>query len=148
MAARSEPREGLWILYDGACNFCKVCVALLLVWDRSHLLNPVAIQDAEGQAALGSIPAEDRLRSAHVVTPEGRVLSGADGAPTMFRRLPAGSPPAALITVAMPVARLGYRLLTLARPILGSILPARSCSWATEVINQRRRGMTLPTARL
>src|SRR5262245_35081158 len=120
MAASSNEDDVLWILYDGACSFCKVCVALLLVWDRSRRLNPVAIQDADGQAALSSIPAEDRLRSAHVVTSDRRVVSGADGAPIMFRRLPGGSPLAALLSMGMPVARLGYRLLTLARPTLGS----------------------------
>jgi predicted DCC family thiol-disulfide oxidoreductase YuxK len=148
MAASSRRADVLWILYDGACNFCKVCVALLLLWDRSNLLTPIAIQDAEGQAALSSIPTEDRLSSAHVVTSDRQVLSGADGAPTMLRRLPGGGPLAALFTVGMPVARLGYRLLTLIRPILGSILPARSCNWATEVIHERRCGTTLPTARL
>lgn len=143
-----KPAEQLRVLYDGACGFCRFCLALLLVWDRSKLLNPIAIQAPEGQRALESVEMEQRLRSAHVVTANGTVLSGANGAPPMFRRLPGGYPIAAVVAVAMPVSRLAYRLLTLARPTLGSILPARWCSWATDVIHERQRETTPPTARL
>jgi predicted DCC family thiol-disulfide oxidoreductase YuxK len=136
------------VLYDGACGFCKVCVALLLRWDRSRRLDPIAIQDPEGQRLLAPIPEAERLRSAHAITAGGEILSGAEGAPALLRQLPAGRPLAALLAIAMPLTKLAYRFVTAARPAIGSILPAAWCRWATGLIAERRRGTTLPTATL
>ncbi len=136
------------VLYDGACGFCKVCVAVVLRWDRSGRLDPIAIQDHEGQRLLAPIPAPERLDSAHLMTADGEILSGAEGAPALLRQLPAGRPLAALLAIAMPLTRIGYRLVTAARPAIGSILPAAWCKWATGLIAERRRGTTLPTATL
>ena len=136
------------IFYDGDCGFCKVCVALLLLWDRRQRLRPLPIQDPGAQQLLASVPEGERLLSAHVRTQRGEVLSGADGAPALLRQLP-GARPLALLTVAtMPLARLVYRLVTGARPAIGSILPAAWCNWATGLIAERRRGMTPPTETL
>lgn len=136
------------VFYDGECGFCKVCVTLLLLWDRSRRLRPLPIQDPEGQQLLASVPEGERLLSAHVRTEEGVVLSGADGAPALLRQLPGGRPLAALTSAVMPLTRLVYRLVTGARPAIGSILPATWCSWATGLIAERRRGTTPPTATL
>lgn len=136
------------VFYDGACGFCEVCVALLLRWNRGGHLDPIAIQNPEGQRLLAPVPAAERLDSAHVMTVDGEILSGAEGAPALLRQLPAGRPLAALLAIAMPLTRLAYRFVTAARPAIGSILPAAWCRWATGVIAERRRGTTLPTATL
>lgn len=136
------------VFYDAECGFCKVCVALLLQWDRRRRLYPMTIQEPEAQCLLASIPADERLLSAHVRTEGGAVLSGADGAPAVLGQLPGGRPLAALTTVAMPLARLVYRLVTAGRPAIGSIFPAAWCSWAAGRIAVRRRGTTAPTATL
>lgn len=136
------------VFYDGECGFCKLCVALLLQWDRRHRLYPMTIQEPEAQRLLASIPADERLLSAHVRTEGGAILSGADGAPAVLGQLPGGRPLAVLARIAMPLARLVYRLLTSARPAIGSILPPAWCSWAAGRIAVRRRGTTAPTATL
>jgi predicted DCC family thiol-disulfide oxidoreductase YuxK len=136
------------VFYDGACGFCKLCVALLLQWDGKHRLFPMTIQEPEAQRLLASIPAAERLSSAHVLTESGVILSGADGAPAVLSKLPGGRVPAALTTAAMPLARLAYRLVTSARPAIGSILPAAWCRWAAGRIAGRRRGTTPPTVAL
>jgi predicted DCC family thiol-disulfide oxidoreductase YuxK len=128
------------LFYDGACGFCKVCVALLLRWDRWRRLDPIAIQDPEGQRLLAPIPEAERLRSAHVMAANGEILSGAEGAPALLRQLPAGRPLAALLAIAMPLTRLVYRLVTAARPAIGWILPAAWRRWASGLIAERRRG--------
>jgi len=135
------------VFYDGECGFCKVCVALLLLWDRSHRLRPLPIQDPEAQRLLAPVPQAERLLSAHVRTADGAVLSGAEGAPALLGQLPGGRPLSALSAAVMPVTRLTYRLVTWARPAIGSILPAAWCSWATGFIAERR-GTTPPTAAL
>lgn len=136
------------VFYDGDCGFCKLCVALLLRWDRARRLYPMPIQDPEAQALLASIPEGERLLSAHLRTASGQVLSGADAAPALLRQLPAGRPLAALAAWTMPLVRLAYRLVTWARPAIGSILPAAWCKWAAGLIAARRRGTTPPTAAL
>ncbi len=136
------------VFYDGECGFCKVCVALLLRWDRARRLYPMPIQEPEAQRLLASVPEGERLLSAHVRTREGAILSGAAGAPALLRQLPGGRPLAALASITMPLARLVYRLVTSARPAIGSILPAAWCSRATGRIAERRRGTTPPTATL
>lgn len=136
------------VFYDGDCGFCAFCMALLLRWDRGRRLHPLTIQEPRAQLLLASVPAGERLLSAHVRTPEGRVLSGADAAPALLRQLPGGRPAAALIAAAMPLARLAYRLLTWARPAIGSALPAAWRNWAAGLIADRRRGTTPPTSAL
>jgi predicted DCC family thiol-disulfide oxidoreductase YuxK len=136
------------VFYDGECGFCKVCVALLLLWDRRRRLRPLPIQDPEAQRLLAPVPPRERLLSAHVRTGAGEVLSGADAAPALFEQLPGGRPLAWLASATMPLVRLVYRLVTGARPAIGSILPAAWCNWATGLIAERRRGMTPPTETL
>jgi predicted DCC family thiol-disulfide oxidoreductase YuxK len=136
------------VFYDGECGFCKVCVALLLLWDRPRRLRPLPIQDSQAQRLLAPVPEEQRLLSAHVRTERGEVLSGADGAPELLRQLPGGRPLALLVSATMPLVRLVYRLVTGARSAIGSVLPAAWCSWAAGLIAERQRGMTPPTETL
>lgn len=89
-----EARLDHAILYDEECGFCRLCVRALLRADRDGRLLPVAIQSEEGERLLTEVPAERRLRSAHLVTPGGTVLSGAAGAATLARLLPGGAVPA------------------------------------------------------
>ncbi len=130
------------VFYDGECGFCKFCIALLLLWDRSHRLRPLPIQDPEAQRLLAAVPEEERLLSAHVQTVTGEILSGADGAPPLLKQLPGGRPLASLTAVSMPLSRLVYRLISSARSALGSILPAPWRSWAIDSIAQHRRQTT------
>jgi len=136
------------VFYDGECGFCKVCVAVLLAWDRSRRLYPMTIQEPEGQHLLASVPEDERLDSAHVRGAGGTIFSGAVGAPHVLRQLPGGSPLATVVTIAMPLVQAAYRLVTSARPVIGSILPAAWCNWAEGRIAERRRGTTPPTSTL
>lgn len=145
MRVNAARRSRISILYDDDCGFCKVCVALLLHWDRSQHLYPVAIQDQSGQLLLASIPKTERLRFAHLVTARGAVLSGADAGPVLFRELPGGIPLARLLAGSKPLTRLAYGFLTKLRPLIGSMLPAAWCARAARLIAERRRGTIPPT---
>lgn len=83
------------VLYDDDCGFCKLSVRGLLRIDRDERLHPVAIQSPEGQRLLTEVPGPQRLRSAHLVTPGGTVLSGGAAAEPLAQLLPAGRLPAA-----------------------------------------------------
>jgi predicted DCC family thiol-disulfide oxidoreductase YuxK len=132
------------VFYDGDCGFCKVSVAVLLRWDRSRRLYPMPIQEPEAQQALAPVPPDRRLLTAHVRTEEGTILSGAEGAPTVLRQLPRGARLARLAAVAMPLAKITYRLIASTRSTIGPILPASWRAWATDVIAERRRDSTPP----
>jgi predicted DCC family thiol-disulfide oxidoreductase YuxK len=91
---RVTPRRDHPILYDDDCGFCKLSVRALLRLDRDERLRPVAIQSDEGQRLLTEVPAEQRLESAHLVTPGGQVISGGAAAKYVARLLPGGRVPA------------------------------------------------------
>lgn len=124
-----ESRLDHAILYDDECGFCRLCVRGLLWLDRDQRLLPVAIQSEEGQRLLTEVPEERRLRSAHLVTPGGTVLSGAAGAAPLARLLPGGTVTARALTrwpgptasvygwVARNRSRLGRAGLRSRRPI-------------------------------
>jgi predicted DCC family thiol-disulfide oxidoreductase YuxK len=111
------------ILYDEACAFCRAGVAALIVWDHSRRLDPLPIQSSRGARLLGSLPRAEHLRSAHAITPDGRVLSGSAAAPKVFAALPGGRPLAWLTTRGKPVSKLLYGALVRLRPRLGRVLP-------------------------
>lgn len=138
-------RAAVTVLYDSDCGFCKVCVGVLLRWDRAGRVYPAAIQSAEGDVLLSSMTPAERLGSAHLVTAEGALLSGGEAAPALLRQLPAGRPLAALSAALMPVTKLAYRLLTRLRSGIGPALPEGWRRGAEMRIETRRQGTIPPT---
>lgn len=138
-------RAEVTVLYDGECGFCKVCLGVLLKWDRGRRVYPAAIQSPEGSALLASLAPSERLRSAHLVTADGVLLSGGEAAPALFRRLPAGRRLASLAAMLMPVTKLAYNLLTRLRSVIGPTLPAGWRRRADALIETRRQGILPPT---
>lgn len=141
----SAPRAAVTVLYDDDCGFCKVCVAVLLRWDRHRRVHPAPIQGPEGDALLSSLAPSARLRSAHLVTADGALLSGGAAAPALFRQLPAGRPLAVLTAALMPITKAFYRLLTRLRSVIGPALPEGWRRDADALIAARRRGTIPPT---
>lgn len=134
------------VLYDGDCGFCKACMGLLLLWDTRHRLYPAEIQGTQGQSLLSSVPDAERLTSAHVVTGDGELISGAKGAPTLLRQLPGGGWLAWLSAATMPVVEAAYRVVTRSRSLLGRFVPRGWAVRADQRISERRRGTIPPTA--
>jgi predicted DCC family thiol-disulfide oxidoreductase YuxK len=64
------------VLYDSDCGFCRWTLDWALARDRDHLLEPHPIQSAKGAELLSDLEPDERLRSAHVVHPDGRRESG------------------------------------------------------------------------
>jgi predicted DCC family thiol-disulfide oxidoreductase YuxK len=134
------------VLYDRDCGLCRVCVALLLRWDRRARLRPVAIQSGEGERLLESVAPDARLATAHAVTADGRVHSGGDAAAPIAAVLPGGAP-LARIARAMPgLVRAGYGLVAGNRSRLGPVIPRAARERATGVI--ARRSGTAPPPRV
>jgi predicted DCC family thiol-disulfide oxidoreductase YuxK len=82
------------LLYDDDCGFCKWIVSGVLAWDRNGRLWPCAIQSARAEGLLGDLGPEERLASAHLVSPSGERFSAGAAIAPLLRLLPGGRIPA------------------------------------------------------
>jgi predicted DCC family thiol-disulfide oxidoreductase YuxK len=122
--------EAAVLLYDRDCGFCVWSAELIRAWDRVGRIAIAPIQSDEGVRFLARMTPAERLRSMHVVTPEGAVHSGSAGIPALLRLLPAGRPLAHL-GEAMPAStERAYRWVSRHRGRLGRVLGRRSCDTA------------------
>ena len=108
-------------MYDPDCGFCRVCVALILRWDRHGRLRPV--------------PGED-LDSWQLIRPDGTVLEAGDAFPELFRLLPGAGPLAALTARFPGAANRGYRWVADRRSAFGRPIPDAVKRWADRVISE------------
>lgn len=133
--------ERVPILYDDECRFCRAALGLVLIWDRSRRLRPVAIQSEEGARLLAEMPADERLASAHAVIPgrAGLVSGGAAAAPVL-RLLPAGVPLADLADRIPGVTDRGYRWVAENRERLSQLVPQGLKDRADALVRERSRG--------
>jgi predicted DCC family thiol-disulfide oxidoreductase YuxK len=127
------------ILYDPDCGFCRVCVALLLSWDRRRTLRPVALGSEEADTVLAGMPENERMASWHLVTPDGAVRSAGTAFSPLLRLLPGGAPLAGLADRFPRPAERGYRWVADHRTLFGRPLPASLKRWADRVISESRR---------
>ncbi len=113
------------VVYDPDCGFCRVCVAVLLRWDRHARLRPVQGRD---------------LDSWQLGLPDGSVRSAGAAFPPLFRLLPGGAP-LAWLTARFPGAtERGYRTVADHRGAIGRLLPGAAKRWADRVISESRPG--------
>lgn len=125
------------VLYDRDCGFCRWSVAKLLELDPVGSLEPVAIQSSHGSQLLASVPAAERLASAHAVTSDGRVFSGGDAAPVIAARLRRGKAAAAAAGAFPPLTRAGYRLVAGNREFAGRFVSGSSRAKADTLLAGR-----------
>jgi predicted DCC family thiol-disulfide oxidoreductase YuxK len=131
------------ILYDPDCGFCRVLLAVLLRWDTSDRLRPVALDTDEADSLLPGIPEELRMASWHLVEPSavgsaGPVYSAGAAFPPVFGLLPGGRPLAALSARFPRASERGYRWVADHRSLLGRAIPAAARRWADGVISGSR----------
>ncbi len=101
------------------------------------MLRPVAIGSDEGRRLLAGMPEADRLRSAHAVTPDGRVTSAGDAAVPIAAVLPGGGLLAPVLRAGGPVTRGAYRLVAGNRGRLGRLVSPAMLRRADAVIAAR-----------
>jgi predicted DCC family thiol-disulfide oxidoreductase YuxK len=127
------------ILYDPDCGFCRVCVAVVLRWDRQGRLRPVALGSEEADAMLAGMPEKAKLASWHLVMPDGNVVSAGAAFSPLFRLLPGGTPLARIADRFPRAAERGYRWVADRRSAFGRPLPPAAKRWADLVISDSRR---------
>ena len=109
------------ILYDPDCGFCRVCVAVVLSWDRHGRVRPV--------------PGED-LDSWRLILPDGTVASAGGAFSPLLRLLPGGAPLAWLTERFPRAAERAYRFVADRRTAFGKPLPDAAERWADRVISE------------
>lgn len=138
------------ILYDPDCGFCRVCVAVVLRWDRLGRVRPVALGTEEARTLLGDMPETEQMASWHLVGPRWWVsvaenaththhleIRSAGAAFSPLLRLLPGGRPLALITEKFPdAAERAYRLVADHRTSFGRLLPDAAKRWADRVISE------------
>ena len=77
-SSAASDRARPWILYDADCGVCKFILARILELDRGKY-RPLALQDPRSAELLPGKAEEERLRSFHIVDPDGTVHSAGDG---------------------------------------------------------------------
>ena len=155
----SPPRAELTarheILYDPDCGFCRVCVALVLSWDRSGRLRPVFLRavrernswlgcrtpsewppgTSPSRTGGGSVP-ENGTIPHHLDERPGVWSAGAAFSP-LFRLLPGGAPLARLTDRFPGAAERGYRCVADRPQHVRQPIPAGVKRWADRVIAER-----------
>jgi predicted DCC family thiol-disulfide oxidoreductase YuxK len=141
------------LLYDPDCGFCKVCVAVVLRWDREGRLRPVALGTEEANTMLAGIPEADQMASWHLIEPRCKrkgaenatirfhpeVWSAGAAFSPLFRLLPGGDPLARIAQRFPEAADRGYRWVADHRSLFGRLLPAAAKRWADRVISESAR---------
>jgi predicted DCC family thiol-disulfide oxidoreductase YuxK len=129
------------IIYDPDCGFCRVCVALVLRWDREGKLTPVALKSPEANELLAGMPEDQQMASWHLVEPAetGPVWSGGAAFSPLFRLLPHAAPLARLTDRFPGGSRRAYRWVADRRSAFGTPLPAAAKRWADRVISESER---------
>jgi predicted DCC family thiol-disulfide oxidoreductase YuxK len=127
------------ILYDSDCDFCRVCMAVVLRWDRSGRLRPVALGTKAADALLEGKPEAEWMASWHLVLPDSTVRSAGAAFSPLLRLLPGGAPLARLTDRFPGASERGYRWGAAHRSALGKLLPAAASRWADRVISESER---------
>lgn len=118
----------LVLLFDDDCGFCRWSVGKILAWDRARRLRAAPLQGEEAARLLVGIDGDQRMASAHVILPDGRVYSGGAIAEPLFRALPGGRPLAVIARTLPRTTERAYRLVARNRERLGRTLGAEACS--------------------
>jgi predicted DCC family thiol-disulfide oxidoreductase YuxK len=136
MAARLNEQHWV-VLYDDACGFCRWVLSGLLRLDRRRRLRPLALQDEAAGALLSDLGPDERMASFHLVSPQGRRLSGGEGLPALLRLLSGGRAPAAALSRLPALSDRGYRWIAEHRSQLSRFVPRRAKLRAAERVRER-----------
>ncbi|UTI67066.1 hypothetical protein NBH00_09330 [Paraconexibacter antarcticus] len=96
-----------------------------MAWDAKGraTLAPVAIQSPRGQELLAGVAPELRLKTAHVVGPDGVVHSGGDAVAVVGRLLRGGLPVTLVARLVPWLVRSGYGVIASNRVTVSKAVP-------------------------
>jgi predicted DCC family thiol-disulfide oxidoreductase YuxK len=116
------------IIYDANCGFCRWSLSKILSWDRHHSLRPVPLQSEEADKLLDGMDPETKMRSWHLVTPDGMIYSEGAAVPPLAKLLPGGRPIASLASTLPGTTTRLYRWVADHRDRLARLVGPQRCS--------------------
>lgn len=122
------------VIYDADCGFCRLGLALLLIWDRRRSLEALALRSPGADRLLADLSPEQRNASWHLVDEAGRRNSAGAALAPALSLLPGGRLPAGLVARAPRITERGYRWVVDHRGFLGRFVPVLARRWADRVI--------------
>lgn len=125
------------VLYDADCGFCRWSLAQFLARDDERRLRPLSLQDPEADRLLGPMEHGRKMRSWHLVTPDGTRRSGGAALIAVLRLLPGGRFVAVPLAAFGPLTELAYRLVAENRFRLSPLISAPASARARKVIADR-----------
>ena len=128
--SKNGSAEQRWLVYDADCGVCKFILARVLELDRAGRYRPLALQDPRAAELLPGLSEEERMRSFHIVDPDGTVHSAGDGLAELvplLDRAPRG------------VSERAYWLVAGNRTRLGKLIPAAAKRQAQRRIDAAAR---------
>ena len=122
------------VVYDPDCGFCRVCMAVLLRWDRQGRLRPVPLFSPDADALLEGMPRATQAASWHAIDERGTVRSGGAAFAPVLEQLPRGKRFAALARRFPRPLELSYRWVADHRALVGRFVPASTREWANDAL--------------
>ncbi|HEY7107984.1 MAG TPA: DCC1-like thiol-disulfide oxidoreductase family protein [Nitrososphaeraceae archaeon] len=86
------------LAYDVDCGPCTRFKQMVDLLDAYHQINFISLYEADKIGLLNKIPHTIRFTSFHLICPDGKILSGADGLTRLVAILPLGTPVSKLIS--------------------------------------------------
>jgi len=93
------------LVFDSRCSPCGRFKSAISFLDARRKMRYVSLEGAEMEGLLYSLPAGQRRRSFHLLSPDGRTRSGPAAFPELARLLPGGRLSAALLERSVPASR-------------------------------------------
>jgi predicted DCC family thiol-disulfide oxidoreductase YuxK len=114
------------LLYDEECGVCRASVRAALRMAPAGTLAAAGLRSPIADRGTGGQPLQERLRSFHLIAPDGRHWQGPEALPPLFDLVPRLRRLARLLRRSPPASRLasaGYGWISRHRPLLGRFLP-------------------------
>jgi len=86
----SASKSILLLAYDAECGPCTSLKRLVSFLDPGGKIGYLSLREAQSNGLLDILPPQSRYSSAHLVLPDGGVLSGAHAIPKVLEMLPGG----------------------------------------------------------
>ncbi len=130
------------LVYDSGCGPCTRFRRMVGFLDTRSRLDFVPLTEADRRGLLDTIRPGIRHGSFHLVSPAGRVSSGAEAVPGLIRLLPAGS----ILSGLMVTAPLGRYSIAFVYSIFSRLHDSGSCSYTAsgEATNHQKGRKSQP----
>lgn len=122
------------VLYDADCGFCRWAMAWAVRHDRHHVLVAVPIQSPLGSELLVDVVPSERLRSAHLITDDGRRHSGGAATADVLAVLPRTRAVGRLARNLPAITAMLYRVIAARRRSLGRLVGDEAGRRADELL--------------